>query len=183
MQLDTQESEPIRQFVSLYKPATWIQALLTNRASEESLASADDSIDETHSVMSFIMSRLPDHVSIVSEMIDVAPSGSVVAGGATASTTTLAYGAPGGDGAPAPPPPFPVEVRKRQIRWIALTAYLPRLLRLLLFLVAHAILLVAFVEVGWDKNVRYDSNGRQLLSPRLIHTSGCCTDRETICDR
>ncbi|KAL3179069.1 hypothetical protein MRX96_038313 [Rhipicephalus microplus] len=127
----------------------------SQRASEESLASADDSIEETHSVMSFIMSRLPDHASVLPEEVDAVSSG-LVAGLATASTTTLAYGLPCGDGAPALPPLFPVEVRKHHIRWVALIAYLPRLLRLILLLVAHATLLVAFFEVGWDKNVRYE---------------------------
>ncbi|XP_075535479.1 putative transporter YutK [Dermacentor variabilis] len=125
------------------------------RASDESVASADDSIEETHSVMSFIMSRLPDDSSILAEVVGAASSG-LVAGGATASTTTLAFGAAGGDGAPALPPPFPVEVRKQRVHWSALgrhwSAYLRRLLRLMLLLVAHATLLVAFVEAGWDRN-------------------------------
>ncbi|XP_070393646.1 uncharacterized transporter YutK-like [Dermacentor albipictus] len=126
----------------------------SRRASDESVASADDSIEETHSVMSFIMSRLPDDSPIVAEVVGAASSG-LVAGGATASTTTLAFGAPRvGDGAPAPP--FPVEVRKRRVHWSALgrhwSAQLPRLLRLMLLLVVHAFLLVAFVEAGWDRN-------------------------------
>lgn len=147
------------------------------RASEESLASADDSIDETRSVMSFILSRMPENAGAMAEAV----AGSAAMGCATASTTTLAYGAPSGDGVQALPPPFPVAVRKRHIPWAALVAHFPRLLRLLLLLMAHAALLTAFVETGWDPEHPWcQGSGLFLLVLAALDAclvSGCCLRR------
>ncbi|XP_065296516.1 uncharacterized transporter YutK-like isoform X1 [Dermacentor albipictus] len=118
------------------------------RGSEESLASADDSIDETRSVMSFILSRLPEHASASG----VAAAGAATGLGSGRTPSPLAEGSSGdGEGtALALPAPYPVEVRKLQVPWTAVAAHLPRLLKLLLLLVAHALLVVAFLDTGWD---------------------------------
>ncbi|KAL1485553.1 hypothetical protein MTO96_010062 [Rhipicephalus appendiculatus] len=110
------------------------------RGSEESLASADDSIDETRSVMSFILSRLPEHAS-----------------GSNGDGNTLSL-----------PATFPVEVRKLQIPWTAVAAHLPRLLKILLLLAAHALLVVAFLDTGWDRKAPWCQGSGFLLLLLLI---------------
>ncbi|KAH7966531.1 hypothetical protein HPB49_017342 [Dermacentor silvarum] len=122
------------------------------RGSEESLASADDSIDETRSVMSFILSRLPEHASASG----IAAAGAVPALSTGGSPSPLAEGSSGdGDGTTLSlPAPYPVEVRKLQ--WTAVAAHLPGLLKLLLLLAAHALLVVAFLDTGWDHKASVD---------------------------
>ncbi|KAH6939537.1 hypothetical protein HPB50_019219 [Hyalomma asiaticum] len=115
------------------------------RGSEESLASADDSIDETRSVMSFILSRLPEHVSVPG----IPGAAAALSSGGTPSP--LADGSNGDGNALSLPTAYPVEVRKLQIPWTAVAAHLPRLLKLLLLVAAHALLVVAFLDAGWDR--------------------------------
>ncbi|XP_075723799.1 putative transporter YutK [Rhipicephalus microplus] len=127
------------------------------RGSEESLASADDSIDETRSVMSFILSRLPEHASI--------PGITVAAGLSSGETPSprAAEGSNGDGNTLSLPAPYPVEVRKLQIPWTAVAAHLPRLLKVLLLLAAHALLVVAFLDTGWDRKAPWCQGSGFLL--------------------
>ncbi|KAL3175241.1 hypothetical protein MRX96_010862 [Rhipicephalus microplus] len=127
------------------------------RGSEESLASADDSIDETRSVMSFILSRLPEHASI--------PGITVAAGLSSGETPSprAAEGSNGDGNTLSLPAPYPVEVRKLQIPWAAVAAHLPRLLKVLLLLAAHALLVVAFLDTGWDRKAPWCQGSGFLL--------------------
>ncbi|XP_077512952.1 uncharacterized protein LOC144124174 [Amblyomma americanum] len=140
------------------------------RASEESLASADESIDETRSVMSFILSRLPEHASVTA-------TAALAAAGGTATSSSTTPPSPSrtvrdGGGALRIPPPFPVEVRKRQIPWAALAAHLPRLFRMLLLIAAHAVLVMAFIDTGWDPEEPW-CQGSGLLLLLLVTLDAC----------
>ncbi|XP_077553720.1 putative transporter YutK [Haemaphysalis longicornis] len=126
--------------------------MVPQRASEESLASVS-SMEETRSVMSFILSRVPEHGSIAAAA-SAPPLPGPSIGGAMSSTTTssmLAHAAPCGDSvALALSPPMPVAVRERSFPKAAIIACLPSLLKLLLLLFAHVVVIIAFVDHGWD---------------------------------
>ncbi|XP_049518853.1 LOW QUALITY PROTEIN: solute carrier family 28 member 3 [Dermacentor silvarum] len=142
------------------------------RGSEESLASADDSIDETRSVMSFILSRLPEHASASG----IAAAGAVPALSTGGSPSPLAEGSSGdGDGTTLSlPAPYPVEVRKLQ--WTAVAAHLPGLLKLLLLLAAHALLVVAFLDTGWDHKARRQARAKTLYKQHHHDRLTVCVD-------
>ncbi|KAH7967412.1 hypothetical protein HPB49_024626 [Dermacentor silvarum] len=140
------------------------------RGSEESLASADDSIDETRSVMSFILSRLPEHASASG----IAAAGAVPALSTGGTPSPLAEGSSGdGDGTTLSlPAPYPVEVRKLQ--WTAVAAHLPGLLKLLLLLAAHALLVVAFLDTGWDHKASVDYTDYIPRTSEWLHCDATC---------
>ncbi|CAN8022079.1 unnamed protein product, partial [Ixodes persulcatus] len=104
------------------------------RSSEESLASGS-SIEETRSVMSFILSRVPG--------------------------TELS--APLPPPPPPPPPESPVAVRKRAFPWAWLLAHAPCALRLLVLVAAHAAVAVSLATSGPDLREPWCSGSGLLL--------------------
>ncbi|XP_040061725.1 solute carrier family 28 member 3-like [Ixodes scapularis] len=104
------------------------------RSSEESLASGS-SIEETRSVMSFILSRVPG--------------------------TELS--APPPPPPPPPPPESPVAVRKRAFPWTWLLTHAPCALRLLLLVAAHAAVAVSLATSGRDPREPWCSGSGLLL--------------------
>lgn len=129
------------------------------RGSEESLASADDSIDETRSVMSFILSRLPEHASVPG----IAAAGAATALSSGGIPSPLADGSNGDGNTLSLPASYPVEVRKLQIPWAAVAARLPLMLKILVLVAAHALLIFAFLETGWDRKAPWCQGSGFLL--------------------